>query len=172
VLERYGTAALLHRDADFLPDVARVSVLRTYPVLTRSPHSSPYGVMAFAVSTPPSFERPPPSSLHGIWGFAVSTPPVSPGGPLFCLVMSRSPLLSPRSFAGTPSRPPTCLPRPFDHRIHSHTPRFERGFSDLPHSLLGVRPRLSPHPGHDDWNPGQRGFQTSCLQDPCQIIEI
>jgi hypothetical protein len=150
VLERYGTAALLHRDADFLPDVARLSVLRTYPVLTRSPHSSPYGGMASVVSTPP----------------------VSPGGPLFCLVMSRSPLLSPPSFTGTPSRPPTCLPRPFDHWIHSHTPRFERGFSDLPHSLLGVRPRLSPHPGHDDWNPGQRGFQTSCLQDPCQIIEI
>jgi hypothetical protein len=75
------------------------------------------------------------------------------------------------SFPGTPAHPPTSLPRPFDHWTHSHTPRFMRGFSDLAHSRLGVRPRLSPHPGHDDWNPGQLGFRPFCKQNRCQIVE-
>jgi hypothetical protein len=41
------------------------------------------------------------------------------------------------SFAGTPTRPPTSQPRPFDHWIHSLTPRLLRGFSDLAPSLFG-----------------------------------
>ena len=119
------------------------------------------------------------------------TPPALLGRPLFCHMMPWRPFRAPpqsRQFSTfftswclgvrcertpqlrwDPTRPPTSLPRPFDHWAHSHTPRFLRGFSDLPHSLLGVRPRLSPHPGHDDWNPGQLGLQFSCVQDACQI---
>jgi hypothetical protein len=36
---------------------------------------------------------------------------------------------------------------------------------------LGVRPRLSPQAAHDDWNPGQRGFQSFYVQDSCQTRE-
>jgi len=49
----------------------------------------------------------------------------------------------------TTGHTPTCLA--FSGvSVTSHTPSLE------------VRPRLSPHPGHDDWNPGQRGFQFTC----------
>ena len=105
----------------FLPHVARVSVLSTHPILTRPPPCSPYGVMAFVVSTPPASLGPhPPANLA-------------------CLV--------PLTTAYTPTRLAFC-----GVSVTSHTPS------------LGVRPRLSPRAAHDDWNPGQLGFQFLYVQ--------
>jgi len=86
------------------------------PSFAGAPTLLPYDVLASVLSTPPIWTGSPPSSPHGVWGAAVSTLP---------------------SFAGTPPARQPCLPRPFDHCIHSHTPRLLRGFSDLPHSLFG-----------------------------------
>jgi hypothetical protein len=69
-----------------------------------------------------------------------------------------------------PSRQPACLV-PW---TTGYTPAClaSCGVSVTSHTpSLGVRPRLSPHPGHDDWNPGQLGFRPFCMQNPCQIVE-
>jgi hypothetical protein len=58
--------------------------------------------------------------------------------------------------------PPTSLPRPLSTG-HTPTRLAFCGVSVTSRTpSLGVRPRLSPHPGHDDWNPGQRGFLCVC----------
>jgi hypothetical protein len=151
------------------------------PVPTGCQPCSPYGLTAFAVGTLPSFAGTPFLLPHRIKGFVMSTLPTFARRPLLCHIMPWRPFLAhpdldrfstfyalwchgvrpehTPSLAGTPALPPTSLPRPFDHWAHSRMPRFLRGFSDLPHSLLGVRPRLSPRAAHDDRNPGQLGFQ-------------
>jgi hypothetical protein len=112
-----------------------------------------------------SFAGTPALLPYGALAFVRSTPSLGRPCTFFALRCLGVRYEHTPSFAGTPTLPPTSLPRPFDHWIHSLVPRsYQRGFSDLPHSLLGVRPRLSPHPGHDDWNPGQLGFQFLCMQ--------
>jgi hypothetical protein len=105
-----------------------------------TPTLLPHDVLASVLSTPSIWTGSPPSSPLGVSGSAVSTLP---------------------SFAGTPARAlrPACLvPLTTEHTptclascgvsVTSHTPS------------LGVRPRLSPQAAHDDWNPGQLGFQS------------
>gem|GEM_PF-2444336 len=115
----------------------------TPPSFAGTPTLLPYGALAFVRSTPTVPTDPAPSAPYGVWGFAVSAPPASLGRP--------------------PARRPACLVP----STTGHTPT-RLAFSGVSVTSntpsLGVRPRLSPHPGHDDWNPGQRGFQFLCLQ--------
>jgi len=129
------------------PRVAGWSHRSTQPQLRWDPPLLPYDALASVPSPPQSRQTLHLLRLMVSWGS-----------------------LRPHSPASLGPHPPADLPASsLVHWAHSHTPRFLRGFSDLPHSLLGVRPRLSPHPGHDDWNPGQLGLQFSCVQDACQI---
>ena len=126
--------------------------MSTLPSFAEMPALLRYGVFAFVQSTPPASTVPRPSSPHGLWGFAVSTLP---------------------SFAGTPpARRPACLV-PLTTGYTRSCLALISGVSVTSHTpSLGVRPRLSPHPGHDDWNPGQLGFQFICLQNACQDFQI
>ena len=156
------------------------------PSFAGTPTLLPYGVFASVLSTHPIWTGSPPSSPHGVRGFAVSAPPASLRCPLFCLMVCLRPFRahpvsavlhllrlivsgdslrahSPASLGRPPARRPACLvPLTTGYTrsrlascgvsVTSHTPSLE------------VRPRLSPHPGHDDWNPGQRGFQFAYMQ--------
>jgi|GEM_PF-4611738 len=92
------------------------SPLRPHPQLRWDPHSFALWCLGVRPERTPSFDRPPPFSTYGVLGLATSTPPASLG------------------------RPPVPTDQPASslvHWAHSHTPRFLRGFSDLPHSLFG-----------------------------------
>jgi hypothetical protein len=105
--------------------------------LTTMPTLLPYDALVSVLSTP-QFRESSPFFTTWYMGVRCEHPPTFAGIRPFAswyrgVRYERTP-----SFAGTPALPPTSLPRPFDHRIHSLVPRsYQRGFGDLPHSLSG-----------------------------------
>ena len=116
-------------------------VLHQSPPLQARPPSLPRKttVAGWSHRRPPSFAVTSTLLPDGVKAFVVSTLPASLEPYFFALSCHAVPCEhTPPASLGRPPVPADTPASSLDHWIHSLTPRsYQRGFSDLPHSLLG-----------------------------------